>query len=265
MLTPELRRRLSAIAGTLSGGELAIRYQVCASPTKVQTEVCRLEDLVPGEVREHEGGTLYVSERSLRQVYPAGIEKIESYMARLEDWGFDPEEATFLDIETCGLGNRPLFLVGTMSANEGDIRIIQYFARDYSEEQAVLNCLREVMPKYRLLLTYNGRSFDIPYILDRMVFHGVPFEFTQQHRDLLVEARRRWRGVLPDCRLQTVEACFCGRRRVGDTPGELIPQLYHDFVRTGNASLIEGVFHHNALDLITMAEIILAMEESGDG
>ena len=80
-----------------------------------------------------------------------------------------------------------------------------------------------------------------------------------RHLDLLHAARRRWRDVLPDCRLQTLEARVCRRWRSGDVPGEEVPGLYHDFVRHGDAHRLVPVFHHNLLDVITMAEIARAL------
>jgi uncharacterized protein YprB with RNaseH-like and TPR domain len=89
-----------------------------------------------------------------------------------------------------------------------------------------------------------------------MILHRLRKRFEQKHLDLLPNARMKYRRVLPNCRLQTLEQAVCRRTRYGDTPGHLIPQLYHDFVRTGNPAPLEGIFHHNALDLITMAELL---------
>ena len=80
-----------------------------------------------------------------------------------------------------------------------------------------------------------------------------------RHLDLLHPARRRWRGDLPDCRLQTLESRICRRRRVGDVPGEEVPGLYHDFVRNGDAARLVPVFHHNLLDVTTMSDILHAL------
>ncbi|MGB9588380.1 MAG: ribonuclease H-like domain-containing protein, partial [Armatimonadota bacterium] len=110
--------------------------------------------------------------------------------------------------------------------------------------------------------TYNGKAFDVPFLRDRMLFHRVEGEFNHEHLDLLWEARRRWKGKLPDFRLQTLELNICRRRRANDIPGNIIPELYHEFVRTGNARLLQQVFHHNALDLITMAELLPAVNSS---
>jgi hypothetical protein len=99
----------------------------------------------------------------------------------------------------------------------------------------------------------------MPVLRDRLGLHGVASPDEPPHLDLLHHARRRWRGVLPDCRLQTLEWKICGRRRSGDIPGEEIPAAYHHFVRTGDASDMLTVFHHNALDLITLADVALAL------
>ena len=77
-----------------------------------------------------------------------------------------------------------------------------------------------------------------------------------RHVDLLHIARRRWKGELRDCRLQTLEYHVCRRRRVGDVAGEEMPGLYHDYVKSGDPYRLIPVFHHNMLDVITMSEIL---------
>jgi uncharacterized protein YprB with RNaseH-like and TPR domain len=238
MLDPELRRKLSKLNIERKPAEPDIGCQISDISY-------RLEDVLTGRVHIHQLGELYVCERRM---------EIASSLDEVGRLGCEPAEAVFLDIETCGLANCPLFLIGIM---RGDGSLVeQFFARDYSEEAALLAHLGEVLSGYRMLITFNGKTFDIPYMRDRMILHQIEHEFAQEHFDLLPPARRLWRDKLPDCRLQTLEEHVCGRRRFGDTPGHLIPQLYHDFVRTGNAAPLEGVFHHNALDLVTMAELL---------
>jgi len=72
-------------------------------------------------------------------------------------------------------------------------------------------------------------------------------------------ARRRWKGLLRDCRLQTLELHVCRRRRTGDVPGEQVPGIYHEYVRKGDPYALVPVFHHNLLDVVTMAEILHAL------
>ena len=167
--------------------------------------------------------------------------------------------ALFLDLETCGLATSPVFLAGTMHWNGTDFVLRQYFARHYGEEAALITALAELTRGFEFLITFNGKTFDVPFLAGRSLVHGVPLVLPRRHLDLLHPARRRWRLALPDCRLQTLELYVCRRRRSGDVPGEEVPGLYHDFVRHGDPWRLVPVFHHNLLDVITMAEILRAL------
>ena len=154
-----------------------------------------------------------------------------------------------------------MFLAGTMHWNGEDFVLRQYFARHYGEEATLLAAVNEQARGFEYLVTFNGRSYDAPFLHGRAVIHGVPLALPPQHLDLLHAARRRWKRVLPDCRLQTLERHLCRRRRTGDVPGEEVPGLYHDFVRSGDPYRLVPVFHHNLLDVITMAEILRALTD----
>lgn len=170
------------------------------------------------------------------------------------------EELLFMDIETCGLGGTPVFLIGTMNFDQGDLVFEQCFARDYAEEPAVLAAFAERLERTQLLVTFNGKSFDMNQIAERAIFHGMEIDKkARPHLDLLHQSRRFWRNQTPNCRLQTLEQLLCGRRRVGDIPGWAIPDAYHRFVQTGNAAEVRDILHHNLLDLLTMAELVCAM------
>jgi uncharacterized protein YprB with RNaseH-like and TPR domain len=176
----------------------------------------------------------------------------------------EPEGALFVDTETTGLGGNMVFMLGVMRADGDDLRLTQVFARDYREERELLAVWSEILSGAVMLVSFNGKSFDLPVLRDRMSLHGMSAPEEPGHLDLLHHARRRWRGILPDCRLQTLEWKICGRRRSGDIPGEEIPSVYHRFVRTGDAGDILTVFHHNALDLITLADIAVALTAPED-
>lgn len=167
-----------------------------------------------------------------------------------------PDEVLFLDLETTGLGTTPIFLVGTMECSENGFEFKQYFARDYSEEASMLAAASERMRSARMLVTFNGRSFDEPYLRSRAAASGVPFHTPPAHLDLLQEARRKYGRDLPNCRLQTLEQMVCGRYREDDIPGSEIPAAYHEFVRTGDASRMRLILQHNLYDLLTMADLM---------
>jgi len=122
------------------------------------------------------------------------------------------------------------------------------------------------MSHQRVLVTFNGKSFDWPMVKDRSTLHRPDFvrhssdQSLQDgreppngdHCDLLHHARRRWKCKFPNCRLQTLERLVCGRHRVDDIPGGNIPALYHEFVRTRDVWTLQPILHHNALDLVTL-------------
>jgi len=179
----------------------------------------------------------------------------------------DPERLLYLDIETCGLAGEPIFLVGLLGWADGGLRLAQFLARDYAEEGPMLAGAWQALADADCLVTYNGKTFDVPTLGARSLACGL-FDLPPcpTHVDLLPEARRRWKGVLPNCRLQTIETAVCGRRRHGDVPGADIPAAYHAFVRSRQSAAprrrgrdlrrLQGILHHNALDLVTLADLV---------
>lgn len=175
-----------------------------------------------------------------------------------------PAEVCYLDIETTGLGNTPLFLVGLMYAQGGGLVLDQLFARDYTEEKAVLEFLSDMIKRFPVLVTFNGERFDIPFIAERMAVEMIDFPLPRAHVDLLPVARKVLGRRTPNHRLQTLEVFLLGRKRKGDIPGSLIPGAYHEYVRTRNAARMAAVIHHNRLDLLSMMELVTVFMSGRD-
>ncbi len=243
----------------------APRRRRVSADTKQVTTVGVEAYLPGGEWRDANGCAVYIHER-LR----SDVEKPKPHWGRLpEPPPGEPElsavraagldQVLFLDLETCGLASSPVFLAGTMFWNGEDFVIRQYFARHYGEEVALLRALHEQTRAFSLLVTFNGKSYDAPFLRSRAMTHRVTLELPPRHLDLLHASRRRWKGRLPDCRLTTIERHVTRRRRVGDVSGAEVPDLYHAFVRDGDPYPLVPVFHHNLLDVITMAEILTAL------
>ncbi len=169
----------------------------------------------------------------------------------------EPEDLAFFDLETTGLSSSPVFLIGAMIWQDGGLVTRQFFARDYSEERAIISLFAECMQGKKLLVSFNGKSFDLPYTRARAAATGVRFEYDGPHLDLLHVSRRAWKAQLPNCKLQTLEAHICGRHRTGDIPGHAIPQAYHDYVHTKDARHMVSALEHNRLDLVTLAELMV--------
>jgi uncharacterized protein YprB with RNaseH-like and TPR domain len=175
------------------------------------------------------------------------------------------EDVLFVDLETTGLRNTPVFLIGAMVWTESGLSVRQYFARSLAEEAAILSIFAELLSPATWLVTFNGKSFDWPFTQARAFHHGVDVPFHGTHVDLLHVGRRAWGDSLPNCKLQTLERFICDRTRVGDIPSSQIPDAYHRFTRTGDASQMASVLEHNALDLITLADLITRLPEEVAG
>ena len=181
--------------------------------------------------------------------------------------GLAPEDLLFCDIETTGLSSsEPLFLIGTLKFIEHQARLQLYLARHPNEEKAIIEAFGAQV-RGKTLVTFNGKSFDWPFIEGRANRNLVRLSKPQGHFDLLYTARRRYRSELPNCRLQTLEAGVCKRGRRGDIPSGRIPEQYYDFLDAaessgGGAALLAPVIFHCALDVLTMAELICCLSEA---
>ena len=196
-----------------------------------------------------------------RELGPAGSALRQRLSSRLGLEDVRPEGVIFMDLESTGLAGTPLFLIGVMTWEDGGLVVRQYFARDYSEERGVIGLFLAELAGKELLVSFNGKSFDVPYVRVRAAATGLRLESVPPHLDLLHASRRAWKHVLPDCKLQTLEARICGRVRRGDIPGADIPDAYHSFVRTSNAYQMVRVLEHNRLDMITLADLMTRLPE----
>ncbi|MCX6598774.1 MAG: ribonuclease H-like domain-containing protein [Acidobacteria bacterium] len=163
----------------------------------------------------------------------------------------------FLDTETTGLAGGAgtlAFLVGVGRLTSRGFTVKQYFSRDFDEEASVLHTLAEDLRDVDTLVTYNGKSFDVPLLETRYTLARQRAPFARmEHLDLLYDARRRWKLRYDSCRLVELETQVFGLERQGDVPGSLIPQLYFEFLRTRQPHRLVPVFRHNALDIVSLA------------
>ena len=179
--------------------------------------------------------------------------------SRVQPLVVEPRRTMVLDIETGGFAGVPVFLIGLVPLDRWPLQVVQLLARDYPEEEAILHGLAELAGVRDTWVTFNGKSFDEPFVRDRATLHRVPQPPPRVHVDLLHAARRQWRGVLPNCRLGTVEEHILRRPRVGDVPSSDIPELFHHFMRTGHAGPLRPVLAHNRIDLVSCTELLIRL------
>lgn len=168
-----------------------------------------------------------------------------------------PRRWAFFDVETTGLPGAAgtcAFLVGVGSIHPEGFRLRQFFMRNYGEEASLLSALSQHLSQFDVLITYNGMVCDVPLLetRSRMLLADSPFE-RMRHLDLLFGARRLWKLRLESCRLIELENQILGVEREGDLPGEMIPYYYFDYLRTQQAFRLVPIFHHNAMDIVSLA------------
>lgn len=170
---------------------------------------------------------------------------------------FKPEEIIFIDIETSGLYYiHPVFLVGMLTFKDGQGLISQVLARNPDEERALLFETLNYLKKANIIVSFNGRSFDVPYLKGRMRFQGLNDEISSFHFDLLRQARRNYRSQLPNCRLLTIERYLFNQERVDDLPGAQVAEYYQRYLETEDRGYLQPILEHNACDLLTMAKLL---------
>ena len=267
--TPQsVGRQLAAAAARALGGSV---YDTSAGPCVVIERVyedAHLHGVLPiGECAghvHHDAPGLAMLAGGYRREAPSP-DCVPTHGDRARSCG----DILFLDLETTGLAGGAgtyAFLVGCGWFEPGGFHVRQYFMVGHALERALLAAVRERLDSCGPVVTYNGKSFDLPVLETRFVFNRqrVPLA-DRAHVDMLHPARRLWRGARPivhipgaqreSCTLAALEQALLGVQRTGDVPGFEIPTRYFAFLRSGDASPLEPVLEHNRLDLVSLAAL----------
>lgn len=257
-LSPDLRERLR---------RLGVGRGARALPPSSRRPLA-VESVLPGHFYETPAGRCWL----VRTEYPAGYAHgplpLPSFLSLPADIlaviGGDRSLATvpltqalFLDTETTGLSGGTgtmAFLVGLGFFEEDRFLVLQAFLRNPGDEPAMIHFLAEFLPRFRLLVTFNGRGFDVPILQNRFVLARRPFPLDGvPHLDLLNPSRRLWRERLASCSLTALERDILQVvRDQTDIPSGVIPLVYRDYLRTGDAREIPRILYHNRMDVLSM-------------
>lgn len=172
-----------------------------------------------------------------------------------------PNSFAFIDTETSGLAGGTgtyAFLIGVGRFTNQCFELSQFFMRDPYEEPAQLAAVQSALEGCEVLVTYNGKSFDVPLLNTRYVVNGEPPPLNSfTHIDLLHMARKLWRDRLESRTLGSIEEHILNTPRTeDDIPGWMVPSIYFDYIKTGDARPIKNVLYHNAMDIISLASLL---------
>lgn len=193
-----------------------------------------------------EGGRALVIQR--RTELPPGVAQIL----------IDQPSTAYFDTETTGLSTGAgtvIFLAGVARLEGSAVVVRQYLLPDYPFEPPLLRALVSDLADADRLVTYNGRSFDLPMLAARLTFHGLFREqsgLPDRHDDLLPTARRLFRRPLGGARLADVESGVLGVRRTSDCPGSEVPARYFGYLSGGSPDILAVVLDHNFQDVVSL-------------
>ncbi|BCX04392.1 MAG: hypothetical protein KatS3mg053_2330 [Candidatus Roseilinea sp.] len=182
----------------------------------------------------------------------------------------DLRQALFLDTETTGLNSGVgtlAFLVGLGYFDGERFVVEQFFLRNPAEEAAMLHEVNQRVYDRQPIVTFNGQAFDLPLLESRFILSRIALPFTDKHHlDLLLPARRVWRGSLDSCSLGSLEFHLLGvRREQRDVPGAVIPFLYREYLAAGGGDLNEDmqrVMYHNLNDILSMVALVSRLADA---
>jgi uncharacterized protein YprB with RNaseH-like and TPR domain len=194
-----------------------------------------------------------------------GASNLDQRAANDEPRSIDTGARTvFVDLETTGLSGGAgtvAFLVGCGYFDLGAFQVRQFLLTSYNAERALLAAAADLFEGADLIVSYNGKTFDVPVMETRWAFHRMRAPFDDvPHFDMLHPARRLWRsraggGDEGGCRLSTLERVLLNLRRVGDVAAFEIPGRFFQFLRTADPRPLEPVLEHNRLDLVSLAAV----------
>ena len=228
-----------------------------------------IESLVAGHEFDTIFGKIFFSTRNYPENHRHGAAPLKPFSRYqvLCDWAqashladVDIEDFVFLDTETTGLsggtGTIP-FMIGAARFIDDNFVLEQLFLRNPSEEKAQLAALTKFVDGAKAVVSYNGKSFDLPIINTRYILNRLsnPFDGID-HIDLLHITRRVWKRRLKQCNLGNIEKEILEFIRTDeDIPGYLVPEFYRSYIMDGDASQIAKIFYHNEIDVVSLSAL----------
>jgi len=148
------------------------------------------------------------------------------------------------------------FLVGLSFLEEGELVLEQFLLRRLGEEAPIVARLSQRIEEASMLVSFNGKSFDVPLLRTRAVMSRMPALPERPHLDLVHVARRLHKRRLGSCSLTSLEQRILGFQRHGDIPSSEIAPRYAHYLRTEDASGLRPIVEHNDWDIASMVALV---------
>ena len=175
----------------------------------------------------------------------------------------------YLDTETTGLAGGSgtlVFQIGVGYWQPDALVVTQFLMTSPTAENALLEALEERFQAVDLVVTYNGKSFDVPLLDTRYRMQGRRQPaWGREHVDLLHCVRRAFGTAMGRCRLCDAEREILQFQRIDDLAGSQAPEAWRAFVTRGQTDNLVRVLDHNLLDVLSLAALFPVIVDAHKG
>jgi uncharacterized protein len=252
--------------------QLDVKHTATPAPDKVallQADPLFLK--IDAETVTSEYGSCIIREKRFDLTFEHGGQRLHSFfglpgLAFARAGGhsmFDalqPKDILFIDTETTGLAGGTgtyIFLIGIGYIEQQELIVRQFFMPDFQDELALLKIFETHLQDKTCIMSYNGKSYDVPLLKTRFALHRMPQNFDRMlHIDLLYTVRRLWKKSLQTCALADVESQILKLQRQNDVSGAEIPSVYFRFLKDRSFIHVLPIFKHNVQDILSMVSLI---------
>lgn len=168
------------------------------------------------------------------------------------------------DIETTGLNAKyeKVILIGLMYIENKKPIIKQFFCNHRKNEQTLLRAFADNIRQYELLISYNGNSFDIPFLNQRFQQNHIPISLNKYKNFDLLRFVRKYKQYLglQDCALKSVEQKL-GINRRDTISGKDSVELYRLYENNQAIALKNKILLHNYEDIYYLGHCLKIIDQ----
>lgn len=209
-----------------------------------------------------------IGEIQLGDIYNKDINSLFNLCLCSTDESISLADIVFFDTETTGLStgtSTTAFLIGTGYFQNDKFISKQFLMNDYHQESDMLQSLNNILANHKAVVSYNGKSYDTHIVNSRSILNRIPRLLDDKIQlDLLHSTRRLYKRRLPSCSMHSIEENILNLKRIDDIPGSEIPEVFFNYIKYKDNTMLSKVVEHNLQDIITMVAIASKLMDAYD-
>jgi len=200
-----------------------------------------------------------IGDTPLGNIFDRNINSLLDVCFYKPDTNITLNDIVFFDTETTGLGSgtsTAAFLIGTGYFEGSKFITKQFLMNDYHQESDMIQSLNSILANCKAVVSYNGKAYDSHIVNSRSILNRLPRMLNDKiHLDLLHSARRLYKRRLDRCSMGNIEENILNLKRVDDIPGSEIPEIFFNYIKYKDDTLLNKVLEHNLQDIVSMVAI----------